>query len=154
MPQTCYIRWVPAPQNIVRIGKIHTQLYRWTSGWVGCRLDGLDILLLTTTGKHSGLPRCVPLPFFRDGSNYLLVASFGGNERNPAWYANLLANPRVELQDRAQRWSSDARVAQGTERARLWDLITYEFPRYLNYQARTPREIPVIVLDGPQTKSG
>ena len=150
-PHTRYIRWVPAPQNIKRIGKIHERLYRWTFGLVGGRVDGLDILLLTTTGKRSGRPRCVPLPYFRDGSRYLLVASFGGNANNPHWYANLLTNPSVELQRGGTRWNTQARVAQGAERERLWGHITYEHPRYLRYQARTTREIPVIVLDGPES---
>jgi deazaflavin-dependent oxidoreductase (nitroreductase family) len=149
MPQTKYIRWVPAPNNIKRIGKIHTLLYVWTRGLVGARLDGMDVLLLTTKGRKSGLERCVPLPYFRDGERFLVVASFGGNVANPAWVANILSDPDVEVQRGGRRWRTRARVAQGEERARLWNSITYEFPRYAAYQLKTEREIPVIVLDPP-----
>ena len=150
MPQTKYISWVPAPNTIKRIDKIHTWLYERTSGIIGSRLDGLDILLLTTTGKKTGRARSVPLPYFRDGSRYLLVASFGGNPKHPNWLANLVANPDVHVQCGHRRWSTRARVTEGDERARLWQEITYEFPRYAVYQTKTDRQIPVIVLDGPQ----
>jgi deazaflavin-dependent oxidoreductase (nitroreductase family) len=147
MPQTTYIAYVPPPNAIKRIGKIHTWLYRATFGLIGARLDGLDVLLLTTIGKQSGLPRCVPLPYFRDGSRYLLVASFGGNPKDPAWVANVLADPNVEVQLGRRRWRTRARVAEGEERDRLWADITREFPRYAVYQTKTPRKIPVLVIE-------
>ena len=147
MPQTRYIKWVPSPNNIKRIGKIHTVLYRWTFGLIGARMDGLDVLLLTTVGSKSGRPHCVPLPYFRDGERHLVVASYGGNTRNPAWVANIVANSTVQVQRGARRWTARAQVAHGAERARLWADITREFPRYAVYQTRTTREIPVIVLE-------
>lgn len=147
MPQTWYIPWVPSPNNIKRIDKVHTVLYRWTSGLIGARLDGLDVLLLTTTGAKSGIQRCIPLPYFRDGDRILLVASFGGNRKNPAWIANISANPEVQVQLKAKRWTARARISSGAERERLWAGITYEFPRYLKYQAKTERPIPVVVLE-------
>jgi len=150
MVQTRYISWIPAPSSIKRIGKIHAWLYERSFGIIGGRLDGLDILLLTTTGRKSGRPRSVPLPYFRDGTGYLLVASYGGNQKNPAWFANLVANPEVRLQRGAQRWTTRAHVAQGAERARLWSEITREFPRYLVYQARTSREIPIVRVEDPR----
>jgi deazaflavin-dependent oxidoreductase (nitroreductase family) len=147
MPQTRYIKWVPSPNNIKRIGKIHTLLYRWTLGLIGARMDGLDVLLLTTVGSKSGRSHCVPLPYFRDGERYLVVASYGGNTRNPAWVANIVANSTVQVQRGARRWTARGYVAHGAERGRLWADITREFPRYAVYQTRTPREIPVIVLE-------
>jgi deazaflavin-dependent oxidoreductase (nitroreductase family) len=147
MPQTWYIPWVPSPNNIKRIGKIHVHLYRWTFGVVGGRLDGLDVLLLTTIGKKSGLERCVPLPYFRDGKRLLVVASFGGNARNPVWVDNIGANPTVQVQLGAKRWSTRAYVSEGAERERVWADITREFPRYAKYQANTARQIPVIVVE-------
>jgi deazaflavin-dependent oxidoreductase (nitroreductase family) len=147
MPQTRYIRWVPSADNIKRIGKIHTLLYRCTFGLIGARLDGLDVLLLTTVGKQSGRSRCVPLPYFRDGERYLVVGSYGGGALNPAWVANIVANPTVQIQSGARRWTTRGRVVHGAERARLWADITREFPRYAAYQTRTTREIPVIVLE-------
>lgn len=147
MPQTSYIGWVPSPTNIKRIGKIHTLLYRWTFGIVGSRLDGLDVLLLTTVGKKSGRSHCVPLPYFRDGERHLLVASFGGGASNPAWVANIAANPTVQIQRGAKRWSGRAYVTVGEERERLWADITREFPRYAVYQTKTTRQIPVVVVE-------
>jgi deazaflavin-dependent oxidoreductase (nitroreductase family) len=147
MPQTRYIRWVPSPNNIKRIGKLHTLLYRCTFGLIGARMDGLDVLLLTTVGKKSGRPHCVPLPYFRDAERLLVVASYGGNARNPAWVSNIAANPDVQVQRGPRRWTTRAHVAQGAERERLWANITREFPRYAVYQTRTSREIPVIVLE-------
>jgi deazaflavin-dependent oxidoreductase (nitroreductase family) len=147
MPQTRYIRWVPSPNNIKRIGKIHTVLYRWSFGLLGARIDGLDVLLLTTVGKKSGQSRCVPLPYFRDGDKYLLVGSYGGNARSPAWVANIAANPTVQVQRGPKRWTARARVATGAERDRLWADITREFPRYAVYQTKTARQIPVVVLE-------
>jgi deazaflavin-dependent oxidoreductase (nitroreductase family) len=149
MPHTQYIRWVPAPDNIKRIGKIHELLYVYSLGLIGGRLDGLDILLLTTQGRKTGRERRVPLPYFRDGSRYVLVASFGGNPTNPAWFTNLLENPNVGMQRGSRRWRAQARVTQDPERSRLWEQITHEHPRYLNYQTKTPREIPIVLIDGP-----
>jgi deazaflavin-dependent oxidoreductase (nitroreductase family) len=146
MPQTQYIAYVPPPNAIKRIGKVHTLLYRATFGLIGRRLDGLDVLLLTTIGKQTGRARCVPMPYFRAGADYLLVASFGGNAKNPAWLGNLIANPEVHVQVGRQRFVAQARVAQSAERDRLWADITYEHPRYLEYQTRTSRIIPVVVL--------
>jgi deazaflavin-dependent oxidoreductase (nitroreductase family) len=146
MPQTHYIRFVPSPAVIKRIGQIHTQLYRLSLGLIGRRVDGLDILLLTTTGKRSGRPRTVPLPYFCVGSQRLLVASFGGNAEHPAWYRNLEAKPKVTVQLGSVKQSRSARITAGEERARLWAQITHDFPRYAEYQKRTTRLIPVVVL--------
>ena len=147
MPQTKYIRFVPKPSSIKRIGEIHVRLYRFTRGLIGKRVDGLDILLLTTTGKKTGLARTVPLPYFRDGACYVLLASFGGNDKNPAWLGNLKTTPEVEVQVGAKKLKLKARIAQGEERTRVWDQVTRDYPRYLGYQAKTTREIPVVLLE-------
>jgi deazaflavin-dependent oxidoreductase (nitroreductase family) len=146
MPQTKYISYVPGPATMKRIGALHVRLYRLSFGLLGGRLDGLNMLLLTTTGKKTGKERTVPLPFFRDGDRYVLIASFGGNAKNPAWFANLLANPRVQIQIGARRMQAQAVVLEGAERARVWGKVSYDFPRYLTYQAKTDREIPVVLL--------
>lgn len=147
MPQTKYISYIPKPATMKRIGALHVRLYRASLGLLGGRIDGLDILLLTTTGKKTGQKRTVPLPFFRDGKRYVLIASFGGNAKNPAWYANLLANPRVQLQVGFRRMTAQALVLEGTERERVWGQVSYDFPRYLKYQAMTERQIPVVLLE-------
>ncbi len=146
MPQEKYIKYVPAEATMKRIGKWHVRLYRATRGLIGRRVDGLDVLLLTTTGKKTGLSRTVPLPYFRDGSNYLLIASFGGNAKNPAWFHNLTANPSVELQVGAKQMRATAVISEESERQRIWQQITREYPRYIAYQQKTERTIPVVVL--------
>lgn len=146
-PQTDYVKWVPKPPLMKRIGRWHTALYRLTGGLVGGRMDGLDMLLLTTKGCKSGTARTVPLPYFRDGDRYLLIASYGGNPRNPAWLKNIAADGDVGIQVGRRRQRARARIAQGAERERLWSAVTRLFPRYLEYQKKTERVIPVVVLE-------
>jgi deazaflavin-dependent oxidoreductase (nitroreductase family) len=147
MPQTDYVKWVPKERNMTRIGKLHVRVYRSTFGLIGSRIDGLDIMLLTTIGKKSGEERVVPLPFFRDGKRYVLIASFGGNDKNPAWLSNLSANPDVRIQVGPRRMKARAQVAESTERERIWSEITRAYPRYLAYQGKTERKIPIVVLE-------
>ncbi len=146
MPQNKYIRFVPRPNTIKHIGKWHVRLYRATRGLIGKRVDGLDILLLTTTGKKTGIARTVPLPYFRDGQDYVLVASFGGNDKNPAWIYNIKASADVKVEVGFRRFTARAHIPEGAERERIWAQITHDFPRYLNYQKKTERQIPVVVL--------
>jgi deazaflavin-dependent oxidoreductase (nitroreductase family) len=146
MPQDRYIKYVPSEPTMKRIGKWHVRLYRATRGLIGKRVDGLDVLLLTTTGKKTGLARTVPLPYYRDGARYVLVASFGGNAKNPAWFHNLAANPGVELQVGAKRFRARAVITDEVERQRIWGDITREYPRYLQYQQKTERKIPIVLL--------
>lgn len=150
MPQTCYIRWIPAPQNIKRIGKIHTWLYEKTNGIIGRRLDGMDVLLLTTIGHKSGEPRRIPLPYFSLSGRTVVVASFGGNPKDPAWIANIKKQPEVKVQAGAKRWDAKARIAEGAERAEVWAELIHEFPRYANYQTLTERLIPLVLIEPPQ----
>lgn len=149
MPQKFYIPWTPAPNNIKRIDKIHTWLYKKTRGLIGSRLDGMDVLLLTTTGNRSGLPRCVPLPFFKLGGHTVLVGSFGGNAKNPAWVKNVERHAAVRVQRRGRIWDAHARIAEGEERKQLWSELAQEYPRYAKYQTRTERLIPLVVIDPP-----
>jgi deazaflavin-dependent oxidoreductase (nitroreductase family) len=143
-----YIRWVPGERVMKWTGRIHTALYRATRGAIGARADGLDVLLLTTRGSHTGRPRTSPLPYFRDGGDLVVIASFGGNARHPAWYANLLRDPKVRVRVRGREGGFEARPADAASRGRLWAAITAEQPRYLDYQRRTDRQIPVVVLAG------
>ena len=149
MPQRFYIPWIPAPNNIKRIDKIHTWLYRKTRGLIGSRLDGMDVLLLTTTGNRSGMARCVPLPYFTLGGHTVLVGSFGGNPKNPAWVKNIERKSAVQVQRGGRIWNANARIAVGEERAKLWSELAYQYPRYANYQTRTDRLIPLVVIDPP-----
>jgi deazaflavin-dependent oxidoreductase (nitroreductase family) len=147
MPQTDYIKYVPEERTMKRIGRFHTRLYRASFGLIGGRIDGLDILLLTTVGRKSGQKRTVPLPYFREGQSFVLIASFGGNDKNPAWLLNVQDQPDVEIQVGRRRMQVRARITEGEERAGIWTRITRDFPRYLAYQEKTTRQIPVVVLE-------
>lgn len=131
-----------------RIGKLHIQLFRRTRGLIGRRVDGLDIFLLTTTGRKSGLPRTVAIPYFRREGKLLTIASYGGNKVHPAWYVNLRAHPTVQYQMGADVRTGTARTARGEERQRLWDAVVQEHPRFNRYLSWCgDREIPVVVID-------
>ena len=128
------------------LGALHRLLYRASGGRVGGRLWGLPVVLLTTTGRRTGKPRTVPLCSLRDGNDVIVIASYGGLEQPPAWWLNLEANPRAELQTANARQAVTARNASPDERARLWAEITERAPGYLEYERRTSREIPVVIL--------
>jgi deazaflavin-dependent oxidoreductase (nitroreductase family) len=147
-PQTDFVKWVPKPGLMKRLGRWHVALYRLTGGLLGGRMDGLEMLLLTTTGRKTGKARTVPLPYFRDGADYVLIASYGGNPRNPAWLDNIAANGDVTIQIGFRRAKARAVVADDAARDRIWREITALYPRYLAYQEKTPRRIPVVVVKG------
>jgi deazaflavin-dependent oxidoreductase (nitroreductase family) len=129
-------------------GDQHVQRYRETGGEVGHRWKrGSKILLLTTNGRKTGEPRTTPLIYEDDGDRYVIVASKGGTPENPGWYRNLEKDPNVELQVLDEVFPARARTAEGEERERLWKLVNQQWPDYDNYQAKTEREIPVVVLE-------
>jgi len=124
----------------------HTKKYRETDGEVGYLWNGAPILLLTSTGQRSGEKRTTPLIFGRDGDDYLIVASMGGMPRHPWWYENLRADPEAEIQMKSERIPVMARTATADEKPRLWKIMREIWPNYDEYQSRTDREIPVVVL--------
>jgi deazaflavin-dependent oxidoreductase (nitroreductase family) len=107
---------------------------------------GRPVLILTTTGAKSGERRESPLAYTRDGDDIVIVASMGGAPRNPAWYHNLVANPRVTVELGGETFQADARVTDPEERRRLYDRHAEVFPGFRDYEAKTSRTIPVIVL--------
>jgi len=127
-------------------GQEHVTRYRETAGEEGHDWQGTKTLLLTTTGRRSGEPRELPLIYGRDGDDYLVVASKGGAPEHPAWYLNLEANPDVEVQVGADRFKARARTATADERPRMWKTMTAEWPAYDEYQTKTDREIPIVVI--------
>lgn len=129
------------------IGDEHVRRYRETGGEVGSLWNGAPALVLTTTGRKSGLPRDSALIFGTDGDRYVVVASMGGAPVHPQWYRNLTANPSVSVQVKDEVFTASARTAEGEERARLWSLMTGIWPNYDQYQERTDRVIPVVVLE-------
>ncbi len=128
------------------LGAVHRSLYRLSRGRIGARIWTLPIVLLTTTGRTSGKPRTVPLCALPDGPDYIVIASFGGMDRSPAWWLNLERTPTATLQVGAERLAVTARATSGDERERLWARVVERAPGYLNYARRTTREIPVVVL--------
>ncbi len=128
-------------------GQEHVDRYRATDGAEGHEWRGTQTLLLTTTGRKSGEPRVAPLIYGTDNDSYLIVASVGGADKPPAWYLNLSANPEVEVQVLGERFKARARTADGEEKPRLWEKMVAEWPAYDEYQARTERQIPVVVLE-------
>ena len=120
--------------------------YRETAGEEGHDWQGTKTLLLTTTGRRSGEPRELPLIYGRDGDDYLVVASKGGAPAHPAWYLNLEQDPEVEVQVGAERFKARARTATADERPRMWKTMTTEWPAYDDYQTKTDREIPIVVI--------
>jgi deazaflavin-dependent oxidoreductase (nitroreductase family) len=127
-------------------GPEHVRIYRETGGERGYRWRGTTILLLTTRGRSSGEPRTTPLIHRTDGDRWVVVASKGGAPANPSWYENLLADPEATIEVLAETIPVVASTAQGEERARLWSLMAEVWPAYDDYQARTEREIPVVIL--------
>jgi deazaflavin-dependent oxidoreductase (nitroreductase family) len=128
-------------------GDAHVEAYRNTDGAEGHDWQGTQVILLTTTGHRSGEARTVPLIYGRDGDDYLVVASKGGADEPPAWYVNLEADPSVEVQDRGDVFKATARTASDEERARLWPTMTAEWPAYDEYQTKTERQIPIVILE-------
>ena len=142
-----YLKWVPSVPLMKRIGRLQTAVYRGSGGRVWARNDGLDMLLLTTTGRRSGLPRTQPLPYFRcpaAGDDLVVIASFGGGPRDPDWLHNLRAKPEVEVQLKRERFAARASEADADDRQAIWEQVVAEHPRYLDYQAKTARTIPVV----------
>ena len=115
----------------------------------GTGLRGRDVVLLTTVGARSGLLRKTPLMRVTHGGVYAVVASMAGADRNPQWYANALAHPEVELRDGPQVLDLVAREVRGAERAGWWSRACTVFPSYVDYQSRTRRRIPLLLLEPP-----
>ena len=128
-------------------GQEHIDRYVATDGEEGHDWQGTQTLILTTTGRRSGLQRVHPLIYGRHGNDYLLVASKGGASQHPDWYLNLEAHPEVEIQVKGDKFRAHARTARPEEKAELWSIMTKEWPDYDRYQEKTEREIPVVVLE-------
>lgn len=123
-------------------------LFRGTRGRLGAGFGrGVQVLLLHHVGRKSGQARVSPLLYVQDGPRLAIIASKGGHTRHPAWYHNLMAHPDTEVELPRERRLVRARVAVGDERDRIWAKAAEVWPDYENYQRRTDREIPVVVLD-------
>ena len=126
----------------------HARVYRVTGGRIGHRFPGVPpMCLIDHVGAKSGKKRTTPLLYIEDGEDVLIVASKGGYERSPAWYYNLVANPDTTVQIGSEIRPVHARVASDEERPRVWKKATAVYPSYDEYQSRTERKIPLIVLE-------
>jgi deazaflavin-dependent oxidoreductase (nitroreductase family) len=136
----------PSPTKWVRE---QVELYESSNGTEGTTLmdTGLPVIVLTTLGAKSGRIRKTPLMRVEHDGTYAAVASLGGAPKHPVWYHNVVADPRVELQDGGTRQDMTAREVTGEEKARWWERAVAAYPAYADYQTKTDREIPVFVLE-------
>jgi deazaflavin-dependent oxidoreductase (nitroreductase family) len=117
-----------------------------SGGAEGTELNGKPVILLTTVGAKTGKVRKTPLMRVEHNGEYAVVASLGGAPKNPVWYYNIKAHPRVELQDGSTTREYDAREVTGDEKATWWERAVAVWPDYAEYQKNTDRQIPVFVL--------
>ncbi|WP_327690045.1 nitroreductase family deazaflavin-dependent oxidoreductase [Streptomyces tubercidicus] len=134
----------PSPMQWVRD---QVELYESSGGKEGTTMRGMPVIILTTRGAKSGKLRKSPLMRVEHDGKYAVVASLGGAPRHPVWYHNVVADPRVELQDGPVRRDMTAREVTGEEKALWWGRAVEAFPDYDEYQKKTDRQIPVFVLE-------
>ncbi len=126
---------------------INNFVFKLSGGKIGGKfVGGAPVLLVTTTGRKSGKSRTFPLIYMQDRENLVLVASKGGSSNHPSWYLNLDANPDVEVQIGRDVRKYRARTANKDEKASLWPRLVQVYADYAAYQARSPRDIPVVIL--------
>ena len=153
MGETRLAPWTPAQERVatvvIRVMTVaNVWLFRMTGGRLGARFPGgAPICLVTTRGRKSGVLRTVALLYLQDGERVVIVGSKGGMSHHPAWYLNLRADPRCEVEIGRTRVPMRARVAAPEERRALWPRLVAMYPDYADYQARTTREIPVVVCE-------
>jgi deazaflavin-dependent oxidoreductase (nitroreductase family) len=121
--------------------------FRANGGRVGGQFEGFPLLLLHTTGAKSGKERVNPLAYGTDGDHLVVFGSKGGAPMHPDWYHNIVANPRARVEVGTDTFDVTAHVAEGDERARIWDAWKQQVPAFAEYERSTSREIPVIVLE-------
>ena len=130
-----------------RFTDVHEAAYRASSGRIGGTYGGAPVALVESVGRKSGKRLTHPLLATKDGDNIVIVASKGGVHKHPAWYHNLLANPETTVNWYGEVRRMRARETEGEERERLWKLMTGVYPTYEDYQRRTSRRIPVVLLE-------
>jgi deazaflavin-dependent oxidoreductase (nitroreductase family) len=132
---------------ITLASKLHVALYRASGGRVGGHFrKTAPVLLLTTTGRKTGKQRTTPLLYVEERGRYVVVASVGGAPKHPAWYLNVRDEPEATIEIGSRRLAVSAETASPEERTRLWAVVTQMYPGYDEYQAKTSREIPVVLL--------
>jgi deazaflavin-dependent oxidoreductase (nitroreductase family) len=125
---------------------LHVLLYQLSGGAIGGRMGKSPVLLLTTTGRKTGKLRTTPLLYLADGDRFVVPASNGGSTKHPTWWLNLLSNKDAVIQVKRQKIRVRAQLASTEERQGLWERLVAMYPAYADYQKRTRREIPVVIL--------
>ena len=125
---------------------LFVSLYKLSGGRIGGSMRGLGVLLLTTTGRKSGKQWTTPLGYFEDNGAYIICASNAGNDHNPAWFLNLKSNPHVTIQVKDRHINATAEPANTETRNRLWGRLVALAPGYGNYEKKTSRVIPMVIL--------
>ncbi len=139
---------MPSDLFLKAVNAVHRPLFTLSKGKLAGRGQGMPVILLTTTGRRSGAKRATMLTSpLQLGDSYVLVASRGGDDRNPDWFHNLAAEPAVQVETDGRTRAFTARVVDDAERAELWPRIVADHANYAAYQSKTMREIPVVVLD-------
>ena len=143
--------WTPREEALGHIGVrlmswANTAILKLSGGRLGNTFSGAPVLLLTSTGAKSGVERTTPLIYLADGDDLVLVASKGGMSHSPGWYHNLMAHPAARVQIGSEQRDVSARRATDQEKARLWPRLVEIYRDYDDYQARTERNIPVMIL--------
>jgi len=121
-------------------------IYRLTGGLLGSQMSGQSVLLLHTVGRKSGKAYTIPVNYYRDGKNFILVASNWGKEHDPGWLINLRAHPETTIQVKRQFFTVTASEAGGQDYQRLWNYVTSKNDFYVQYQKKTGRKIPIVVM--------
>lgn len=151
MPSKSAPRFLNSPFTdffIKWMSRLNTFMYRRGGGeGLGGTFQKIPVALLTTTGRKSGQPRVSPLYFLRDGDRVVVAASKGGAAKNPMWYLNLKADPKVSVQIKKEVLELVARDASDDERAKYWPQLVKMYPSYEDYQSWTDRTIPIVVCD-------
>lgn len=129
------------------LNESHIAAYRETDGEKGYMWNGATTLLMTSKGRKSGEKRTIAIIYCQVGDNFVIIASKGGSPVHPLWYLNVLEDPNVEVQVKADKWEAVARTAESPEREALWAAACVQWPAFNDYQARTERRIPVVVIE-------
>ena len=146
---TALLLWAAAPAAAQELNDFNQRViseFRANQGKVGGQFANRPVLLLTTTGAKSGRALTRPLTYTTDGDRLVVIASFGGGPKNPSWYHNLIANPVATVELGSERFRVRAAVTSGEERQRLFDRQAAQIPSFAEYQKKTTRHIPVLVL--------
>jgi deazaflavin-dependent oxidoreductase (nitroreductase family) len=139
---------MPSDLAMKAMNAVHRGVLTISRGRVGWRAKQMPVIELVTTGRKTGERRAVLLTSpYQEGSTLVVVASRGGDDRHPAWYLNVLADPDVDVVMQGRSNPMRAHAATAEERARLWPLVTAAHPHYAGYQRKTEREIPLVLLD-------